>query len=296
MSPLAATPRWVWPVALACVLVSPAVALGALELTGGLDQPGVRGWKGGRVTTLLVVSRAVHDVAAAVCIGLLVVVATVLSPGGGPAAELGGVRARAVRYAAVAGATWVGASAAVLALTYLDVAGATSLTALAWDELRFFVGDFELGRALAASLLLAALATSLAVAARRITTAAVAAVVALAALLPLALGGHSASASRHDYAVDTQAAHLVGVSVWVGGLVALVLLRRDLGEVLGEAVRRYSRLAGWCFGLVAVSGVAAALTRLDGWSAWRSDYGLLLAGKVIALAALGSAAGGSADG
>ena len=67
--------------------------------------------------------------------------------------------------------------------------------------------------------------------------------VALLAVLPLALGGHAASAAHHMNAVDSLAMHLVGVCLWVGGLAAVVLLASRLGDQLPTVVARYSRLA-----------------------------------------------------
>ena len=49
------------------------------------------------------------------------------------------------------------------------------------------------------------------------------------ALWPMALTGHAAGTLDHDDAVNLQLFHLVGISVWLGGLMALVLVRRVLG-------------------------------------------------------------------
>ena len=46
-------------------------------------------------------------------------------------------------------------------------------------------------------------------------------------------------------------------------------------------------MAGWCFVLVAGSGVVNAALRLGSWSALASAYGLLVIGKTLALGLLG---------
>ena len=118
--------------------------------------------------------------------------------------------------------------------------------------------------------------------------------VALAALsvlavLPLALAGHAAGSASHDTAVNSLAVHLVAAVLWVGGLLGLVVLRPLLGRGLAVSVARYSTLAGWCFVLVALSGVQNAWIRLGSLSALGSPYGVLVLGKVLALGVLGVA-------
>ncbi|MGI8532613.1 MAG: cytochrome c oxidase assembly protein, partial [Geodermatophilaceae bacterium] len=105
--------------------------------------------------------------------------------------------------------------------------------------------------------------------------------------LPLALAGHAEGARNHGIAVDSLGVHLVAVTVWVGGLGGLALLHRRLDADLVVSVRRYSTLAGWCFLLVAVTGVVNAAVNLDGWGTLGTGYGVLLLGKVVALTVLG---------
>jgi putative copper resistance protein D len=115
------------------------------------------------------------------------------------------------------------------------------------------------------------------------------AAVAVVGLLPLALAGHAAGAEDHGTAVNALAVHLVGVTVWVGGLVALAIMRPALGRDLAPTVERFSVLAGWCFAAVALSGVQSAFIRVNGWSDLGTRYGLLLVVKTVALVLLGYA-------
>ena len=136
-------------------------------------------------------------------------------------------------------------------------------------------------------MLLAAVVALGARTATRSTTAGILAAGALVALLPLALAGHAEGDPNHGIAVDSLGVHLVAVTVWVGGLGGLALLRRRLDADLVVVVRRYSTLAGWCFLLVAVTGVVNAVVNLDGWGTLGTGYGVLLLGKVVALTVLG---------
>ncbi len=113
--------------------------------------------------------------------------------------------------------------------------------------------------------------------------------VSVAAVLPLALAGHAAGATDHSTAVNALAVHLVGVTVWVGGLLALALLRPLLGPDLAVTASRYSVLAGWCFGAVALSGLQSALIRVGPLSDLGTRYGVLLLVKTVALLLLGYA-------
>ncbi len=115
---------------------------------------------------------------------------------------------------------------------------------------------------------------------------------AVFALVPPVYTGHSASSADHDAAVSAMIVHAVAVSLWVGGLAAILLCLRGMpGGPVGElpvVVTRFSALASACFAAAAVSGLVEAWTRLDSVSLlWTSRYGLLLSAKIVALAVLG---------
>ncbi len=68
--------------------------------------------------------------------------------------------------------------------------------------------------------------------------------------------------------------HLVFVSVWLGGLVTLVLIRGTLGPGrLVTVLARYSTLALVCFIVVAVSGYVSAEIRVGSIENILSPYG-----------------------
>ena len=184
---------------------------------------------------------------------------------------------------------WLVLGIVVLIFTASDVSGFQPTTPGFSGVLVSFVTQIDLGRALGFSLLLVIVVGNLTLSATRITTVAWAAVLSIAALLPLALAGHAAGTADHMNSVDSLALHLVGVCVWVGGLAGLLLISRRLQAQRPVVVARYSTLAGWCFALVAISGLINAGLRLGSWSALASAYGLLVIGKVAALGLLGTA-------
>ncbi|MEQ4724022.1 cytochrome c oxidase assembly protein [Nonomuraea sp. B19D2] len=104
--------------------------------------------------------------------------------------------------------------------------------------------------------------------------------------LPPTYVGHAASAANHDIAVSALMTHLLAVSLWVGGLGAVLLHFRHSGD-LRVVLSRFSTIALWCFAGVAVSGLAAAWVRLNTISdLWQSAYGGFLLAKTAALAIL----------
>ena len=276
-------------VILAAVGLSIAVALGILVVSGQLKGGGPFA-SSALVRYGLPLVRAVHDLAAALTVGLLAVGTWCLVPErGSPTGQLTGLRLVVIRRAAIAAAVWLAASLTFIVLTAADVSGIrVTDPGFSW-LLVTFVGQIDLGRALGVSALLILVVFTFAVTATHVTTAAWGAALSLVAVLPIALAGHSAVGSDHMNAVDSLAIHLVGVCLWVGGLAALVLIARRLGDQLQVVVTRYSSLALWCFIAVAASGLINALLRLGSIRELASGYGLLVLGKAAALGLLGLA-------
>lgn len=111
------------------------------------------------------------------------------------------------------------------------------------------------------------------------------AVAATSALLVRALGGHAGGAGPAAFNVGLQWVHLLGVGVWIGGLVWLALVvRSDASAERGDQVRTFSRLAAVGLGAVAITGTLRAVDELGGWGAvlhvFSTSYGTALAIKV----------------
>ena len=276
-------------VVLVALGLSTVVAVGLLALTGQLQAGGP--FDTSRLIRYgLPAARAVHDLAAALTVGLLAVGTWCLAPDRQARdGELTGLRLSVIRGASVAATVWLVAALTYLVLTAADLSGIPVGAPGFGGMLLSFVGQIDLGRSLGVSALIILAVITLAISATRIATAAWAATLSLLAVLPIALAGHSATGADHMNGVDSLAIHLVGICLWVGGLAALLLIAGHLGDQLQIVVPRYSRLAGWCFAAVAASGVINALLRLGSLHDLASVYGLLIIGKTAALGLLGLA-------
>ena len=89
---------------------------------------------------------------------------------------------------------------------------------------------------------------------------------------------HSSSSGNHGLAIGSLLIHVIGISLWVGGIIALILINKSEREI---AIPRFSALALWAAIAVCSSGVINAWTRLNFRDAWNSQYGNLVIYKII---------------
>jgi putative copper resistance protein D len=269
-------------------LVLAALAVVAVVIPAGLiggafaaSVPGLPD-AGSLVRWGLPVVRAIHDLAAATTVGLLVVAATII-----PEAPRTSRRITAARYACASGVVWVVAGLVGLVFTFANTSGTRLTDPTFGTQLQTFVPQLEFLRVAAISSTMALVVTIGAAVVRRRIGIAILATLSILAVLPLSLAGHAAGAASHGTAVNSLALHLVSALVWVGGLLALAMLRPMLGTALGVSVQRYSTLAGWCFAAVAVTGAANAWVRVGSFGQLTTAYGALVILKVAALVTLG---------
>ena len=231
-------------------------------------------------------TRVVHDLAAAVTIGLLVHAAYLV-----PETTRTNRRLIATRLAGIAAGLWALAGAAGAALTMADSIGIPLTDPAFGQQFTTFAWSYEPTRVALITAGVAAVISLGALVANSRATMAWLSLLGVLGVLPLALAGHAAGATDHSTAVNALAVHLVGVTVWVGGLLALALLRPLLadGYDFAATASRYSTLAGWCFGAVALSGLQSALIRIGPLSDLGTRYGVLLLVKTAALLLLGYA-------
>src|SRR5664279_5316742 len=272
------------PLILAVVAVV-AVVIPAGLLGGAFAAP-VAGLPdaGALVRWGLPIVRGVHDLAAASTIGLLVVAATII-----PEARHTSRRITAARYACASGVVWVVAGLVGLVFSFADLAGTPLSDPTFGNQFQTFLFQLDFTRVAAISSAMALVVTTGAAVVRRRSGMVALAALSILAILPLSLAGHAAGAANHDTAVNSLAVHLVSAVLWVGGLLALAMLRPLLGKALAVSVQRYSTLAGWCFVAVAVSGAANAWIRIGSIGNLVSSYGALVILKVVALVVLGLA-------
>lgn len=106
-------------------------------------------------------------------------------------------------------------------------------------------------------------------------------------------GGHAHSLPRSSVGVPSVAVHLLAVSVWVGGLGALVGLGglawrasapAERGPLVAQLVQRFGRLGVVAVVAVVATGVLNAVLDLGALSdLWRVRYGQLITAKVVLL-------------
>jgi copper transport protein len=119
-------------------------------------------------------------------------------------------------------------------------------------------------------------------------------VVASVGILVHVASGHAAAGGRFEWAaIGFQWAHFTAVGVWLGGLAALLVgVRGDTDETKARAVRRFSAVAAFALGVVAVTGVLRAVDEVGAWGELvSSTYGRLVlvkAGLLVSLAGLGA--------
>ncbi len=183
------------------------------------------------------------------------------------------IRKRASLFASV----WLGASIAHIIATLANILGSSFSDALDQNSLRSFLTQVDLGQYLAVQTLAIAI---LGVFLRFIRTAIAAMATLFAALAILTIPvfqSHSASSGSHQLAIGSLVVHVVAISLWVGGVFAIVTLP-DADRKF--ALPRFSQLALWAAIAVALSGALNAWTRLNFSEAWSSAYARIVLIKV----------------
>ena len=260
-----------------------AVVVGML--LGGAATPTKLADAGDFVRWGLPLAKGVTYLGMAVAIGTLAFAAYALSA---KTSQL----TKAMNLGALGAGIWTIFGAISLLFTYLSVTGSAFSTSDTFGQsLWLFITTIELGRYLALNLLAGAVLTVLALGFQNLTSALLLAALGLLGLVPLALTGHAAGSANHAMAVNSIGLHLVAVTIWVGGLVALVVSRDADAERQANLVKRFSTLALIAFMIVAVSGIAMSVINLGKFENLFTSYGLLLALKVGALLLLGAIGG-----
>lgn len=267
-------------------LAAVASLLLALEIGGGAPQPVSTGLPdaGAFVGWMLPIVGLAVRFAAICAIGFLLA-ATFLLPNRSDNVE--GLSVVATTRAAAAAWVWSVSSLLLYVFTASEVFG-RPLPELNPVLMWTFATDTSLGRALVVQAVVAAVLATMVRWTVAVRWLAVWSGVSVAALLPVALTGHTASAGAHDLATVSLFVHVAAASVWVGGLAALIWVSIRGSKRLPVALERYSVLAGWSFAVVGIAGVINASVRLVRWSDLvDTRYGWLILAKVVLLVALG---------
>ncbi len=258
------------------------IALVAGLAFGGGAAPLVIGDPGPVVRWGLPVAELVVNLSAALLVGSLVVALFSLISG---TAEFD----LALDAASTGAAVLTVASGTTAYLTFLSIFNAQpSADAEFGSQLGRFLVDTEPGLAWLMTTIAAAVLTVLTFAVRGWLPTLLVAVLAIAAMVPMATVGHAGDEANHNTAVTSLALHIIAAAVWLGGLMLLVLLRPVLGrDRLADVLGRYSSIALAAFIVVALSGVARAVVGVVTVENLFSAYGALLIVKIVALVAMG---------
>ena len=294
--------------------VALCVGLVAIAVTGawtGLGQGAEIADPGAVTSWGLPVARFVHNMAMSAAVAATVLAATTVPPHQGrrrrsrKAAEEAAEHplfGRTLHIAMLSSVVWTVSAVAVLVLTYSELAGQPLSSSEQFSTGFFgYVQSIPTGQAWMAVVIIAAIFATVVSAVRSTAGLFFVSVLGLAGIVPMALVGHSASGDDHTAAVNSLGLHLLGVVLWVGGLIVLLLLSPEIArqarllrageqggpEILGTLMRRYSVLAGLSLGTVAASGVVNASLRIQSWDQLlTTSYGLIISAKAISILAL----------
>ena len=175
-------------------------------------------------------------------------------------------------------AVWFVTSAFHIFLTLANILG-TNLGA-AFDATTFssFVQQIELGRYLAFQTVAVGVVLISINFIRETLASVVLLLLSLLALIAPVFQSHSAASGSHSLAIGSLVVHVIALSLWVGGICAIVLLNDSDRRI---ALPRFSQLALWAAIAVVISGIANAWARLNFASAWNSAYARIIIAKAI---------------
>ena len=302
-------PNWLWPVS----VITGMVFLIVIGIQSGVTGVQELSDPGALTRWALPATKAIHNIAWSLTFGALLFAAIILPrwtkmPRRGKQqvphdAQQHPAYTRTLKIASVSAIIWTLSAIAQIVFTYSDVAGMPVNTSAGFsDGMLDYVLAIAVGRAWFWMTIIAAVVTSLVFALRSPTGMAWAAGVTLAGVVPLALTGHSSSGDDHFAAVNSIGLHLLGVLLWVGGLVLLAMLAPTLtgtSQVKPKVIQghtqplvytvlsRYSAVAGVAIVLVAGSGVANAAIRMETFEHFLAPYGLMVVLKFVLTIALG---------
>jgi cytochrome c oxidase assembly factor CtaG/putative copper export protein len=270
-----------WPVLIGATAAAAVATAMALVAVAGTSPSGSGFGVPGAVSWLVPALRMLSDLLAVVTAGCLLG-AAVLLPGDGLLSAAG------YRWVHIAGrwaGVWCLVSLATVPALLVEFLG-QGWSALSFSAAAQFVTDSPQAQAHVAVVALTALLAGAARAVLTMRGALGLLIVGLVATLPPALAGHAATAGG---LVSSTAVtmHVLGVVLWAGGLVALLLARKISVSAISVAVARFSRLAGVLVLVVGGSGIVTALTALSTPAqVIQSSYGVLVLIKLVAFLGL----------
>ena len=185
--------------------------------------------------------------------------------------------------AALTALVWVLGQGLNILTTLADILGTSLSGALDPTSLRSFVSQIDLGKYMFVQLVLALLICTAVSRIRTVAAANALLLLSIVAVIAPIFASHSASSGSHSLAIGSLIVHVVALTFWVGGLIAITVLSATDRAI---ALPRFSSLSLWAVIAVVVSGSANAWARLNFQSAWSSNYARLVILKVLLTAGL----------
>ncbi|MBM6622322.1 CopD family protein [Micrococcaceae bacterium RIT802] len=271
------------------IVVTAVVLVGAVGISGAA-QPRLLGDPGTLVRWGLPAAVSIHHLAMSIVLASLAFVLWIARAG----SDGSRLRARLVAVGRWAAIIWAVSAVAVLFFCFADTIGRPLFAEVPGGEFASYAWGTTPGRARLAVVVLAGLVAVLLQLRRGRIHHPLATVLTAAAVVPLSMDGHALSEQVPWAAAGVLAIHVVGVVLWVGGVIILGLLAdlfrpAEAGTPGGGLVvfQRFSRLAGIAYAAVFVSGVATAVLRIPSIEALATPYGVLVLLKTAAILVLG---------
>jgi putative copper resistance protein D len=185
--------------------------------------------------------------------------------------------------AALTALVWVLGQGLNILTTLANILGTSLSGALDPTSLRSFVSQIDLGKYMFVQLVLALLICTAVSRIRTVAAANALLLLSIVAVIAPIFASHSASSGSHSLAIGSLIVHVVALTFWVGGLIAITVLSATDRAI---ALPRFSSMSIWAVIAVVVSGSANAWARLNFQSAWSSNYARLVILKVLLTAGL----------
>jgi len=175
--------------------------------------------------------------------------------------------------------TWAVGTIGVIIFTLANILGQSISVAVDATVLRSFITQVTLGQYLFFEVLIALTVAFFAFRIQRILATVFLLILSIIGLVAPIFQSHAASSGSHGLAIGSLVIHVVGLALWVGGIISIALLDPEDRPI---AVPRFSQLALWAVIAVVGSGVVNAWARLDFKQAWTTAYAFVVIAKCIA--------------
>ena len=183
----------------------------------------------------------------------------------------------------VSAATWFIGVIGSIVFTLAQILDSSLAVALDPTVVRSFVTQITLGQYLAFEAVIAFLVFVYSFQARKILSLIFLLGLSVVGIIAPVFQSHAASSGSHSLVIGSLVIHVIGLSLWVGGILAIAMLSASDRAI---AVPRFSQLALWAAIAVVISGSVNAWTRLNFASAWDSTYAYIVIAKTLATIAL----------